>query len=251
MSVRVEIEDAIALVTIDREQQHNALNIETLRQLEQEVRALGADVGIKVVVITGAGNKAFVAGADIAEMKEMGEDEAHAFSALGHRVFSLIESLPKPVIAAINGFALGGGCELALACDLRFAGDWAKLGQPEIRLGIIPGFGGTRRLARLVGRGKALELILSGERIDAREALRLGMVERVYLAEELMPRTMEFARGLSGLSLRALEAVKAAMATEDPGLTKEQSLFAQLFNGTDPKEGMEAFLERRRPLFTE
>jgi len=251
MGVRVEIEDAIALVTIDREKQLNALNIETLRQLEQEISALGADNGIKVVVVTGAGSKAFVAGADIAEMKDMNEEEALEFSALGHRVFSLIESLPKPVIAAVNGYALGGGCELALACDLRFAGDWAKLGQPEIGLGIIPGFGGTRRLSRLVGRGKAMELIYSGERIDAQTALRLGLVERIYSAEELMPKTMDFARGISKYSLRALQAAKAAIATEDPGLQKEQKIFAQLFSGPDQKEGMSAFIERRRPLFKE
>ena len=145
MSVRVGIEDAIALVTIDREQQLNALNLETLEELEAEIIALGEDKGIKVVVITGAGNRAFVAGADIVEMKDFTEEEALEFSALGHRVFSRIESLPKPVIAAVNGYALGGGCELALACDLRFAGDWAKFGQPEFGLGIIQGFGGTRR----------------------------------------------------------------------------------------------------------
>lgn len=251
MSVRVEIEEAIALVTIDREQQLNALNIETLRRLEVEIEALGADVGTKVLVVTGAGSKAFVAGADIAEMQDMDPQAALEFSALGHRVLGLIASLPKPVIAAVNGFALGGGCELALACDLRFAGDWAVLGQPEISLGIIPGFGGTRRLARLVGPGKAMELILSGEKIDAKTALSLGLVERVYPAEELMPRTMDFARGLSRYSLKALQGAKASMASEDPGLAREQELFSQLFAGPDPKEGMSAFLQRRRPLFTE
>lgn len=251
MSLRVEIEDAIALVTIDREPQLNALNISLLKQLEQELADLGTDKGIKAVVITGAGNKAFVAGADIAEMKGMGVEEAREFTALGHRVFGCIESLPKPVIAAINGYALGGGCELALACDLRFAGDWAQLGQPEIGLGIIPGFGGNRRLARLVGRGKALELIFSGERVDAKTALKLGLVERIYSADELMPKTMEFARGVSGYSLRALQAAKAAAAIEDPGLEKEQELFSQLFSGSDQEEGMSAFIERRRPKFTQ
>ncbi|MGI6363201.1 MAG: enoyl-CoA hydratase-related protein [Bacillota bacterium] len=251
MSVRVGIEDAIALVTIDREQQLNALNIETLEELEAEIIALGEDKGIKVVVITGAGNRAFVAGADIVEMKDFTEEEALEFSALGHRVFSRIESLPKPVIAAVNGYALGGGCELALACDLRFAGDWAKFGQPEIGLGIIPGFGGTRRLARLVGKGKAMELILSGERIDADTALKYGLVERIYSEDELMPKTMEFARGLSKYSLKALQAAKAAIATEDPGLEKEQKLFARLFSGLDQKEGMSAFIERRLPQFKE
>lgn len=251
MAVRVEIEDAIALVTIDREQQLNALNREILNQLEQEIETLGADKGIKTVVITGAGNRAFVAGADISEMKDMDGEAAEEFSALGQRVFTLIETLPKPVIAAVNGYALGGGCELALACDLRFAGDWAKFGQPEISLGIIPGFGGTQRLARLVGRGKAAELIFSGERLGAPEALALGLVERVYSLDELMPKTLEFARGLSGYSLRALEAAKAALAADGKGFSQEQQLFSDLFSGRDQKEGMQAFLERRRPLFRE
>lgn len=252
MAVKVQVEDHIALVTIDREQQLNALNIETLQELERELSTLAEDLGIKVVVITGAGTKAFVAGADISEMKDMDEAEALEFSKLGHRVFMLLESMPKPVIAVINGYALGGGCELALACDLRFAGDWAKLGQPEIGLGIIPGFGGTRRLARLVGRGKALEMILGGDRIDAQTALDLGLVERVCSADELMPKAMEFAHRLASYSLRALQAAKASITgLDDPGLEREQDLFAQLFNGHDQKEGMTAFLERRKPIFTE
>ncbi|HOB34879.1 MAG: crotonase [Firmicutes bacterium] len=252
MAVKVQMEGAIALVTIDREQQLNALNAETLLQLEKEFTALKDDRGIKVVVVTGAGKKAFVAGADIAEMKDMNEREAWEFSGLGQRVFNLLENMPKPVIAAINGYALGGGCELALACDLRFAGDWAKLGQPEIGLGIIPGFGGTRRLARLIGRGRAMEMILGGEHIDAQTALEWGLVQRVYSADELMPKTMEFARRLASYSLRALQAAKAAIAgTEDLGLHREQELFAQLFSGHDQREGMTAFLERRSPKFTE
>jgi enoyl-CoA hydratase len=250
MSVKVQIENRIALITIDREPQLNALNIETLQQLERELTALKTDQGIKVLVVTGAGSKAFVAGADIAEMKDMTAEEAREFSGLGHRVFALLESMPKPVIAAINGYALGGGCELALACDLRFAGDWAKIGQPEIGLGVIPGFGGTRRLTRLVGRGRALEMILGGDRIDAATALKIGLVERVYPPEELMPKTMEFARRLAGYSLLALQAAKTVIVgAEDPGLEKEQQLFAQLFAGPDQKEGMAAFLERRPPRF--
>lgn len=252
MSVRVQIEDHIALVTIDREPQLNALNIETLKALEQELGTLSLDGGTKVVVLTGAGSKAFVAGADIGEMKDMNEKQAYEFSSLGHRVFRLLETMPKPVIAAINGYALGGGCELALACDMRFAGDWAKIGQPEIGLGIIPGFGGTRRLARLVGRGKAMEMIMGGVRLDAGEALKLGLVERVCSAEELMPGTMDFARRLANCSLRALAAAKAAIGGgDDPGLVVEQELFAQLFSGPDQKEGMSAFLERRQPRFSE
>lgn len=252
MSVRVQIEENIALVTIDREQQLNALNMATLQELERELQKLRDDRGIKVLVVTGAGAKAFVAGADIAEMKDMTEQAAWEFSGLGQRVFSLLESMPKPVIAAINGYALGGGCELALACDMRFAGDWAKFGQPEIGLGIIPGFGGTRRLARLVGRGRAMEMILGGERIDAETALKLGLIERIYAPDELMPKTMEFAHRLAGYSLRALQAAKAAIAgDDDPGLAREQELFAQLFTGEDQQEGMAAFIERRPPRFKE
>lgn len=251
MTVRVEIEDAIALVTIDREQQLNALNAEILSSLGEEVQALAADESIKAVVITGAGDRAFVAGADIAAMKDMDSGAAQEFSALGHRVFDAIESLPKPVIAAVNGFALGGGCELALACDLRFAGERAKFGQPEIGLGIIPGFGGARRLVRLVGVGKAAEMVLSGERIDAQKAYELGLVERVYTADELMPKTIEFARGLSGYSLKAMQAAKLALAVTKAGQPYERELFAQLFDGPDQKEGMQAFLERRRPVFKE
>lgn len=252
MSVLAERKDAIALVTIQREEQLNALNIRTLQQLEMELTELRKDKSVKVIVITGAGGKAFVAGADIAEMKEMNEREAHEFSALGHRVFSLLEACPKPVIAAVNGYALGGGCELALACDIRFASEKARFGQPEISLGIIPGFGGTRRLARLIGRGKAMELILGGDMVDAPTALKLGLVERVIPQAQLLAETMEFARRLAEFSLRALQAAKAAItAGGDPGLEVERELFAQLFTGADQREGMAAFLEKRRPRFRE
>lgn len=252
MSVRIERKGATALLTIDREKQLNALNIRTLQQLEMELTGMKQDKSVKVIVITGAGDKAFVAGADIAEMKEMNERQAHEFSGLGHRVFGLLESCPQPAIAAVNGYALGGGCELALACDLRFASDKARFGQPEITLGIIPGFGGTRRLARQVGRGKAMELILSGEMLDAASALKLGLVERVAPHDQLLKQTMEFAARLAGYSLRALQAAKAAIAAgADPGLEVERELFAQLFSGADQREGMAAFLERRKPRFTE
>lgn len=251
MTVRIEVENRVALVTLEREAQLNALNIRQLQTLEMELTALAKDPAVKVIVLTGLG-KAFVAGADIAEMKEMSEKEAWEFAGLGQRVFRLLETCPKPVIAAINGFALGGGCELALACDMRFASDKAKLGQPEITLGIIPGFGGTRRLARFVGRGKALELILGGEMLDAATALSLGLVERVYPPEELLPKTLEFAARLAGFSSRALAAAKTSILVgQDPGLQVEQELFAQLFTGRDQVEGMAAFLERRRPEFKE
>ncbi|MTI96090.1 MAG: crotonase [Firmicutes bacterium] len=252
MPVRVETNAGVAVVTIDREKQLNALNVRTLQELELELTALKTDDNVKAVVLTGAGSKAFVAGADIAEMKDMTEREAFEFSGLGHRVFALVESLPKPVIAAVNGYALGGGCELALAADLRFASEKAKFGQPELGLGIIPGFGGTRRLARLVGRGRALELIYGCDTLDAARALELGLVERVFASEDLLPETLAFANKLATKSLRALRAAKAAVtAGDDPGLAREQELFAQLFTGVDQKEGMTAFIERRKPEFKE
>ena len=252
MSVVVEHKDAVALVTIDRVKQLNALNVQTLQQLEQELTALNKEKNVKVIVLTGAGNRAFVAGADIEEMKDMNEKEAHEFSALGHRVFGLLETMSKPVIAAVNGYALGGGCELALACDIRFASDKARFGQPEITLGIIPGFGGTRRLPRLVGRGKALEMILGGDMVDAETARKLGLVERVFPHDNLMEQTMEFATRVASFSLRAIQAAKASVAAgSDPGLNVEQELFAQLFAGPDQVEGMSAFLERRPPEFKE
>ena len=252
MSIVLERKDAVALVTIDRVKQLNALNVRTLQQLELELTELNKDKSVKVIVLTGAGNRAFVAGADIEEMKDMNEKEAYEFSALGHRVFALVETMSKPVIAAVNGYALGGGCELALACDIRFASDKARFGQPEITLGIIPGFGGTRRLPRLVGRGKALEMILGGDMVDAETARKLGLVERVFPHDNLMEQTMEFATRVASFSLRAIQATKASVvASSDPGLNVEQELFAQLFSGADQVEGMSAFLERRPPEFKE
>src|SRR3954467_9125709 len=178
-AVRIEREDAVAIVTIDRHEALNALDVTTLTQLRDELTSLAGDDGVRAVILTGAGERAFIAGADIKYMSGLGVDDAKAWGALGHEVGRLLETMAKPTIAAINGFALGGGCELALACDLRYASTAARIGQPEITLGIIPGWGGTQRLARVCGIGFAKELILTGRLVDAEEALQRGLVNEI------------------------------------------------------------------------
>jgi enoyl-CoA hydratase len=207
-----------------------------------------------VLVLTGAGDRAFAAGADIREMADMSVLEAHAWGTLGHECGRLLESMPKPTIAAVNGFALGGGCELALACDIRYASDRAKFGQPEINLAVIPGWGGTQRLARAVGAALAKDLILTGRTIDAQEALRIGLVSSVYPAAELLDRTFETATALAGKSAVALSAAKdaanrALQGDLGAGLSYEAILFSALFATEDQKEGMRAFVEKRDPGF--
>ena len=246
--------DGIATVTINRPAALNALNTETLRELEAAVTAMGGDPEVRVLIITGAGGKAFVAGADIAVMQGMDPAAARELAQQGHRVCGLIERLPKPVIAAVNGYALGGGCELAMSCDIRIATDTAKFGQPEINLGIIPGFGGTQRLPRLVGRGRALELLFTGEMIDAREALRIGLVNRVVPPAELLDEARTLARKIAGKGLVALRLCKEAVANGlemdlQRAASYEADLFAFSFATADQKEGMAAFLEKRPAQF--
>jgi enoyl-CoA hydratase len=212
------------------------------------------DRGARVVVLTGAGDRAFAAGADIKEMADMTVLEAHAWGSLGHECCRLLESMPKPTLAAVNGFALGGGCELALACDLRYASETAKFGQPEINLAVIPGWGGTQRLARAIGPALAKDMILTGRSIDARDALRLGLVSGVYPAGELLERVLETAAGLAKKSSVALSAAKdttnrALQGDLGAGLSYEAILFAALFATEDQKEGMSAFAEKREPNF--
>ena len=252
--VRIEREGAVALLVIDRPEKRNALNAAVRRELIAALDELRDDVEIRVLVVTGAGEKAFVAGADIGEFAERTPLEQRAVMT-GRRVFDEIAAYPKPVIAMINGFALGGGCELALACDLRIAADTAKLGQPEINLGIIPGGGGTQRLPRVVGTGQAMRLILSGEIIDAAEALRIGLVDVVHPAAELRPKTLELARAIATRSPVALQMAKSAVraAAEMPlaaGLAYETELFATCFASDDKREGVAAFLEKRPASFT-
>jgi len=245
---------AIATLVVSRPEKLNALDNETLRELLGAVETLSADAGVGVVVVTGAGEKAFVAGADIAGLSKQGVEEAKRNSTLGQRVTLAIERSPKPFLAAINGFALGGGLELALACDLRFAAATARLGLPEVSLGIIPGYGGTQRLPRLVGSGAALQLILTGDPIQADEALRIGLVNGVFAPNELLEGTRKIAqkiltRGANALAL-AKEAVwRGLQLTLEQGLALEADLFAQTAASPEMREGMKAFLEKRKPTW--
>ncbi len=247
-------EENIATITINRPDKLNALNGALLDELERVIDSIKHDATVKVVIITGAGEKSFVAGADISELAKLSVTEAKTFALKGQRIFSKIEDLGKPVIAAVNGFALGGGCELALACHMRFASTNAFFGQPEVNLGTIPGYGGTQRLTRLVNTGRALELILGGDRITAQEALAIGLANKVFEKEELLFRTMEFAKKIAGKPTMALGyALEAVLAADDlnldAGLDFEASLFALCAGTGDFKEGTSAFLEKRKPEF--
>jgi len=233
----------------------NALDVETLTALRDMLRELAEDRESRVLVLTGAGERAFIAGADIKYMSGLGVEEAKGWGALGHEAARLLEVMPKPTIAAINGFALGGGCELALACDLRYAASNAKLGQPEINLGIIPGWGGTQRLARVAGLGFAKELILTGRTVGADEALARGLVNAVYEPGELIERTMETAGLLASKAPLALavakEAVNLALAGDHAeNLVAEADRFGELFASDDAREGLTAFAEKREPRFS-
>jgi len=254
-TIAVTKEDDLALVSVERPKTLNALNSEVLTELDAAFDALAGDAAAKVVIITGSGEKAFVAGADIAEMSAMGVSQAKNFAAMWQRVFLKIEQFPKPVIAAVNGFALGGGCELAMACDIRIASEKAKFGQPEVTLGIIPGFGGTQRLPRLVGRGMAKMLIYSGDMIDAQEAYRIGLVQKVVKPEELISEAKSLARRILSRSANAVSLAKAAI---DRGMDMdiasamqhEAFIFGTCFANRDQAEGMSAFLEKRKAAFT-
>lgn len=249
-NVRTETREGILVVTIDRPKVLNALNAQTVNELAEAFVAAREDQTVRCVILTGAGEKAFVAGADINELAQMTPITGKETSEKGQRAFRFIERFPKPVIAAINGFALGGGCELALACHIRIASEKAQLGLPEVTLGIIPGYGGTQRMARLLGKGRALEMILTGDRISAPEAERIGLVNKVVPADQLMPMAEEMARKIGSrgpLAIRAaIEAVMSGsdMAFDD-GQTLEATLFGLLASTDDMKEGMTAFLEKR------
>jgi enoyl-CoA hydratase len=250
--IRVDREGAVALVTVDRQDALNALDVATLTDLRDRLRELADDADARVVVLTGAGEKAFVAGADIKYMSGLGVDEAKAWGALGHEAGRLLETMPKPTIAAVNGFALGGGCELALACDIRYAASAAKLGQPEVNLGIIPGWGGTQRLARVCGLGIAKELIFTGRVIDAEEALRIGLVNAVQ--DPVLDKARETATLLASKSPVALKVMKdlanrALGGNHAANLEVEGESFGELFSSDDAKEGLTAFVEKREPAF--
>jgi enoyl-CoA hydratase len=245
----------VATVTINRPDTLNALNAAALDELRRALLDLRHDTGVGALVITGAGPKAFVAGADIRELAALDPAAARALAERGQHVFDLVERLGKPVVAAVNGFALGGGCELALACTLRVAAETARLGQPEINLGLIPGYGGTQRLARLVGRGRALEMLLTGDPIDAQEAWRIGLVNRVVPSAEVVPTAQALAARLAGKAPHAVRAILDAVARglDGPlsaGLAHEAALFGLVTATDDMKEGTRACLEKRAPAFT-
>jgi enoyl-CoA hydratase len=249
----VERRDRIAIITINRPEKRNALNIKTREEGAAALEELANDDSVRVVVFTGAGDKAFIAGADIAEFSGRTPITQRSVM-LGRSLFTAIDVFPKPVIAMINGYCLGGGNELAMACDIRIASETASFGQPEINLGIIPGGGGTQRLPRLVGEGKAMELILTGDIIDALTAARLGLVNMVVPATDLEAKTMEIANRIadkSPIALRlAKEAVKIASRSNlDEGLRREVDLFALCFSSEDKDEGVNAFLQKRKPEF--
>ncbi|MDH4006454.1 MAG: short-chain-enoyl-CoA hydratase [Desulfuromonadales bacterium] len=250
----VDIEGGIAEVQINRPKALNALNLSTLKDLQQAFIALEQDDAVKVVILTGAGEKAFVAGADIAQMQDMTALEARNFAQFGQLVFRDIENFSKPVIAAINGFALGGGCELAMACDIRLASEKGKFGQPEVSLGVIPGFAGTQRLARLVGKGKAKELIFTGDIIAAEEACRLGLVNQVFAPDQLREEARKMAKKVAGKGAIAVRLSKDAINRGlemdlDKASAYEVELFGLCFATEDQKEGMQAFLEKRSANF--
>jgi enoyl-CoA hydratase len=255
LTIHVLRDEAVALLTIDRPEVMNALDVETLTTLRDRLRELREDEDARVIVLTGAGDRAFAAGADIKYMSGLDQEGAREWGGLGHSVAGLLETSPAPTIAAINGFALGGGCELALACDLRYAATSAKLGQPEINLGIIPGWGGTQRLPRTTTLGFAKELVLTGRLVDADEAERHGLVNAVYEPGELMDKVMETARLLASKSPLALAAAKRALNHVLQGdhvenLEREADEFGRLFETEDAREGLAAFVEKREPNFT-
>lgn len=253
-NVVIEKQGKVAIVTINRPKALNALNSETLKELDYIVDDLENDDAIYAVILTGAGEKAFVAGADITEMKDLNTMEGRKFSILGNKVFRRLENLEKTVIAAVNGFALGGGCELAMACDIRLASEKAKFGQPETGLGITPGFGGTQRLPRLVGTGMAKELIYTGKIIKADEALRIGLVNRVVEVDKLMEEAKNLAETIAANAPIAVKLSKTAInrgvqCDIDTALMYEAEAFGECFSTADQKEGMTAFVERRDKNF--
>ena len=244
----------VGVITLHRPKALNALSSALLAELNHLLDAIAQDKSIKTVIITGAGDKAFVAGADIAEMQPLSAMEGRDWGTFGQMVFNKLENLSQPVIAAVNGFALGGGCELVMACDIRIASEKAKFGQPEVTLGITPGFGGTQRLPRLIGKGRAKELLFTGDIIDAAEAYRLGLVNTVTTPEELMNTAMALAQKIMSRAEVAVKLCKAAVNAGlnmdlESGIAYEAEVFSLCFATGDQKEGMNAFMEKRKAVF--
>lgn len=242
------------VVTVNRPQAMNALNFEVIEELDQAITDLNANADWLGMILTGSGEKAFVAGADIAGINQLPAEQAEAFSKRGQAVFSRIESSPKPVIAAVNGFALGGGCELCMSCHMRIASENARFGQPEVNLGLIAGYGGTQRLPRLIGRGKATELLLTGDMVKADEALRLGLANHVVPQPELLDFTQKLLEKIYAKSPLAialtLDAIQAGVENYEDGMDLEAKHFAKAVGSHDGREGTAAFLEKRPPAFT-
>jgi enoyl-CoA hydratase len=253
--VRVEMEDRLAVVTINRPEALNALNSSVVRELSMTIEHLSMAADVGAIILTGTGDRAFVAGADIKEMVGLSALEMRSFSEAGRRLGDAMAACSKPILAAINGYALGGGCELALACDIRIASDGAKLGQPEVNIGIVPGFGGSQRLPRLVGLGWASEMIYTGEAIDAATAERIGLVNRVVPAARLLEETKALARKILEQGPAAIALAKACLraSVEMPlsaGLDFETAAFGVVGSTHDKEEGMRAFIEKRKPTWT-
>ena len=249
--VNTEVNGAVAVITIDRQNALNALNPEVLQDLKAAFEAIDQNA-IRCIVLTGAGEKSFVAGADIASMSKMTKAEGEAFGKLGNDIFRMIETIPIPVIAAVNGYALGGGNELAMSCDIRICSENAMFGQPEVGLGITPGFGGTQRLARIVSVGYAKQMLYAALNIDANEALRIGLVNAVYPLEDLMPAALKLAQKIARNAPIAVRACKKAVnegtqVTIDEGIALEEKLFGGCFESHDQVEGMACFLSREKP----
>lgn len=249
-----ENQEGIGIITVNRPKALNALNRETLMELDRLFELLGKDKAIQAIIITGSGDKSFVAGADITEMQQMSAVEGRDWGKLAQAVFNKIENFPRPVLAAVNGYALGGGCELAMACDIRIASEKAQFGQPEVSLGITPGFGGTQRLPRLIGRGRAKEMLFTGDMIDADEAYRIGLVNKIAAHQNLVETAKEMATRIMLRGPVAVTLCKAAVnegldVDLDSGCAYEAEVFGLCFATADQKEGMTAFLEKRKPVF--
>ena len=253
-NLKLDLQDGILTITINRASKMNALNIETVQEIKTAMQEVYDDDEIKGVIFTGDGEKAFIAGADIAEIAELNEVVGRRFAERGQETFDMIEYCTKPVIAAVNGFALGGGCELAMACHIRIAADNAKFGQPEVNLGIIPGYGGTQRLTQLVGKGKALELMMTGDMINAQEAYGYGLVNHVVPQSELMQKCREIMQKITAKAPLAvglvIDCVNAVYDKEEQGYQTEANSFSRCCGSQDFKEGTRAFLEKRKPAFS-
>jgi enoyl-CoA hydratase len=254
-NLMLEVKDGLAILTVNRPDKLNALNNEVMKEIKAAFEHIRDNDEIKAVIVTGAGEKAFVAGADITEIHTLDESSGAYFAQVGHDIFTLIEKLPKPVIAAVNGFALGGGCELAMSCHIRLASENARFGQPEVSLGITPGYGGTQRLPRLVGKGRALEMVMTGNMVSADRAHSIGLVNHVYASDELMAKAEEMARAIMSKGPAAV-AMCIRLVNEgldlplDDAKAHEAKLFGEICATGDMKEGTKAFMEKRKPNFT-